>query len=94
MSVKRLLKEFDSPELTEWYQHFQEEPWPWERADAQAALVASTVHNASGNYRVGARVDDYLLRFGMPAADGVDEAKKIEGWKCFFALVRRGRSRG
>lgn len=86
MTVKRLLAECDSAELTEWWQHFQEEPWPWVRADAQAALAGE--HWGLEDF------NSWLASLSRnDEARQIRQAKQISGWKTFFAVVRGARSR-
>ena len=49
MTVKRLLTELDSDELTEWFAYDQR--WPLPDPWGQTARLCRTVMSASGNFR-------------------------------------------
>lgn len=49
MSVRRLLQEVDSEELSEWYAYDQR--WPLEDGWQQTARLCRTIMCASGNYK-------------------------------------------
>ena len=47
MSVKRMLREFDSAEISEWMAFYEIDPWDQTRADFRSGVIASTIANAN-----------------------------------------------
>lgn len=64
-TVRQLLNELDSRELSEWMAFWQIEPWGEERADRRAATVAATVanvHRPKG--RRAYKAEDFMPHYG------------------------------
>jgi hypothetical protein len=75
MSVRRLLGELDSRELTAWMAYETVEPFGERRANLHAGIVAATVANVNRDRH--ARVfqpTDFLLEFGRERTQKDDEA--------------------
>ncbi|MGC9260919.1 MAG: phage tail assembly protein T [Phycisphaerae bacterium] len=70
MTVRRMLSEMDSRELTEWIAFHSLEPIGYARGDVQAAIVAHTIACAGGA-NVG--LDDFIPDWGDKPEESEDE---------------------
>jgi len=59
-----MLAEMTWAQLREWMAYYEMDPWGGARGDLQAAIVASTVVNASPHIRKRYRAADFLPTFG------------------------------
>lgn len=74
MTVRRLLEDTTSAELTEWAAFYEMEPFGPERGDLQAGIVAATVANVNRDPKKQKKpynAQDFMPKFG----DGGREAK-------------------
>ena len=82
MSVKRLLLEVDSAELTEWMLVYRQDPWGGFRSDLQAGIVASTVANSMrGKGGKAFSAKDFMPKFEPPKKQG--HAEMLATMKAF-----------
>lgn len=82
MSVRRLLAEVDSEELSEWYAYHQR--WPLDDGWQQTARICRVVMAASGNYKRVPPEKDFIPTAKQPeqtAEDMVAELAKLGGAK-------------
>jgi hypothetical protein len=79
-TVRQLLSQIDSYELTEWFAYYSIEPFGEERADLRAATMACTVANAAGGRgknKPPFTVKDFLLDFEPKEPQTMEELKNI-----------------
>lgn len=73
MSVKRVQREVDSREFTEWHAFWQLEPWGEGRADLRTGILASTMANIWGSGDGEAFTPaDFIPEFGTLAPAPMD----------------------
>ena len=78
MTVKQLLSEIDSREISEWIAFNNIEPFGEQRADLRAAMIACVMANAwRGKNQPAFKLDDFILNFDPPKQQSVEEMKKI-----------------
>ena len=83
-TVKQLLAEMDSAELTEWMAYDQVEPFGEWRADLRAGIVASTIANAlRGRGSRPFRPEDFIPQF----APGSTREMSVEETIATFAAA-------
>lgn len=92
MTVRQLLANTSSAELTEWLAFTREHPIGDERADLRAAMVCQTIAASVGTSR---KISDFLLKFGVeaePKRQSVDEMKEFarQFSKAFIEQKRNG----
>lgn len=59
--MRELVQQIGADELLYWRAYYELDPWGGERADAQAALICSVLHNAwRGKNEPAADVKDYM----------------------------------
>ena len=65
-------------EFRGWQEYYKVEPFGEKRADLRAALIACVIANANRgkNSRVF-KVEDFMLRFGPPKQQSVEQMKAI-----------------
>jgi hypothetical protein len=92
MTVRRLLTECDSRELSEWMVYEKVAgPLGGRRGDMQAAVVAMTVANVNRGKGKPARLDDFLPEWDRP---------RQQDWQQQLAIVKQihaahgGKTRG
>jgi hypothetical protein len=87
MSVRRLLSEMDSRELTAWMAYESVEPFGERRANLHAGIVAATVANVNRDKHTRAFLPtDFLLEFGRERESGDDEAQ-MQAMRAQMALI-------
>lgn len=79
MTVKQLLHNISSQELTEWMVYYELEPFGEERADLRAGIISSTIANAnrSKNSRVYKPVD-FIPKFDKPKQTWQEQLQIVE----------------
>jgi hypothetical protein len=86
MTVRRLLTELDSRELTAWMAYEAVEPFGERRANLHAGIVAATVANVNRDKHARAfQPTDFLLEFGREKV--VDEDAQMEAMRAQMALI-------
>lgn len=80
MSVRRMLAEIDSRELTEWmaYEKFAG-PLGGERGDLHAAMVAATVANTVRGKKPPVKVSSFVPKWDRPPQSVAEQKAVIEG---------------
>lgn len=74
MSVRRMLAEIDSDELTEWMLVYRQDPWGGFRSDLQAGIVASTMANTMrGKRGKPCKAIDFIPKFEQRKPQGLQE---------------------
>jgi hypothetical protein len=87
MSVRRLLGELDSRELTAWMAYEMVEPFGERRANLHAGIVAATVANVNRDKHARAyQPTDFMLEFGRERKP-VDDAANMEAMRAQMALI-------
>jgi hypothetical protein len=87
MSVRRLLGEMDSREITEWMAYEMVEPFgPW-REDVRAGVIASTIANVNrGKSSKPFKPTDFVLEFGKQRKPVDDTALMMAQMQMFAAV--------
>lgn len=87
MTVRELLAQIDSRELSEWWAFYQLEPWGCETEDLRSGVVAATVANANRDPKKRYRAyqpTDFMPSRGAPAAreeqSWEEQARILEAW--------------
>lgn len=75
-TVRELLGEMDSRELTEWMAFDRVEPIGGRRSDFQAAIIASTVANSNRGKGRALKPDDFVPEYGAPETT----TNSLEAW--------------
>ena len=87
MTVRRLLGELDSRELTAWMAYESVEPFGERRANLHAGIVAATVANVNRDRHARAfQPTDFLLEFGRERRSGHDDVQ-MEAMRAQMALI-------
>lgn len=89
MSVRRLLSEFGSDELSEWMGYYSIEPFGEERADLRMSFLTTLMHNVHRRSGVPAfRLDDFLIGHGRKAERAAETPQdKLARQKALFAGI-------
>jgi hypothetical protein len=75
-TVRELLGEMDSHELSEWMAFDMVDPVGGKRGDYQAATVASTIANANrGKGQRALHINDFMPEYGVP-----EQVGSLESW--------------
>ena len=79
MTVKRLLKEIDSKELSEWMAFYNIEPFGEFRADIRSAIIACTLANCNrGKNQSAFKISDFMPKFETETKNqSPEEMKKL-----------------
>ena len=86
-SVKQLLAEMDSAELTEWMAYEQVEPFGEWRADLRAGIIASTIANAlRGRGSRPLTPEDFMPQFAPRAAQEMSVDETIAAFAAAFGV--------
>jgi hypothetical protein len=89
--VRVLQRQMDSREFAEWMAYSRIEPIGDKRGDYQAALIASTTHNAVASAFGGKSVNmnEFVLTFGPPRKQTPEEMRA----RILFAIGKKKRKR-
>lgn len=91
-TVRQLLSEMDSMELTEWMAYDQVEPFGEWRADLRAGIVASTIANAlRGRGSRPLAPEDFIPRFAAREQQELSVDETIAAFAAAFGVdqIRR-----
>lgn len=87
MSVKRCMREVDSPEFAEWMAYSTHEPFGPEREDQRAGMIAALIANVNRDTKKRSEpydVEDFFPRYvsstAQEATAPVDLETKIKSW--------------
>jgi hypothetical protein len=79
-----MLSLISSYELSEWMVEFENDPFGDQRADARAAMIATTIANVFRGKRSPFKLETFMLKFGKRIRTMAEQIAKVEQLNAIF----------